>query len=361
MPTANLLVQVGSWYSQVGKLTDAESVFAKAEKIYKTVDDSVPSKSTALASMKNNQGFMYQEMGQLQRSLQLYNEAIDLSSKTDPDTLEIASIYNNIGSIYSKLGQQEKALEYYEKDLAIKEKSDTTEKYSLATTFNNLSMHKLHYAGDVSGARQLCDKAIKLVIECFGDDHHGLGKIYENSGTIYLTEGDYGKAIAHLEKSIGINRTNLGPDHPNVGAAKTTLGLALKRSGKHEEALTQYQEAEEIVSKMPQFDSTASTLYSNMSTLYGEMGDAEKSIIYRLKDLKICEHNAKNGISGKSDLLWCLNNLAATYFRTKNYPEAVNYFKRTLTLAGNLHGKSSEEYLQSQEDLEIAESYLGDK
>ena len=357
MSTANLLVQVGSWYSQVGKLAEAESVFTKAEKIYSAIDDS-PSKASAVGSMKNNQGFMYEEMGQHEKALHLYNEAIAQMSKCEKDSLEIASIYNNIGSIYSKLGQQEKALEYYEKDLAIKEKSTSTEKYSLATTFNNLSMHKLHYAGDVTAARALCDKAIKLVIECFGDDHHGLGKIYENSGTIHLSEGAFEEAIAHLEKSIEINRTNLGPDHPNVGAAKTSLGLALKKSGKHEEALKQYLEAESIMGNIAQLDSSVSTLYSNMSSLYGEMGDVDKSISYRLKDLKICEHNARNGIDGKRDLLWCLNNLAATYFRAENYPEAVTYFKRTLTCAENLYGKNSEEYLQSKDDLEIAESYL---
>ena len=109
---------------------------------------------------------------------------------------------------------------------------------------------------------------------------------------------------------------------------------------------------------MPQFDSSVSTLYSNMSAVYGEMGDMEKSINYRLKDLKICEQNAKNGVEGKRDLLWCLNNLAATYFRAEKYAEAADFFKKTLACAENLYGKNSDEYMQSKDDLEIAESYL---
>ena len=166
--------------------------------------------------------------------------------KHEKDSLEIASLYNNIGSIYGNVGNYDKAFEYYEKDMKIKEKlisnsSSSFEKYSLATSLNNLSMHYLNYKDDTVKAKELGEKALKLAIESFGADHYGLDKFYECMGTICLYNGELETAVETLEKAAKISRVNLGANHVNVGNIKTTLGLAYKKLGKIELAIECYK------------------------------------------------------------------------------------------------------------------------
>ncbi|XP_063723102.1 uncharacterized protein LOC134851102 [Symsagittifera roscoffensis] len=363
LETGKLLIQIASWYSQLGKLEEAEQVFSRAEKIF-TSFPAEEKQQLAMASLHNNRGYMYSERGKHDEALKNFQEAVKLRMKHEKDSLEIASLYNNIGSIYGNVGNYDKAFEYYEKDMKIKEKlisnsSSSFEKYSLATSLNNLSMHYLNYKDDTVKAKELGEKALKLAIESFGADHYGLDKFYECMGTICLYNGELETAVETLEKAAKISRVNLGANHVNVGNIKTTLGLAYKKLGKIELAIECYKESERVLCVSYGAENEAlSNLYHNTASLLAEKGDFKGSIEYRLKDLKICE--AKKGTSGLSDknLFCCLNSLAVCYFQNSQVKEAVECYNKSIKIAKNLFGEDSEEFTQTKDDLEIAQSYL---
>lgn len=366
LESGKLMIQIASWYSQLGKLEEAEKIFTQAEGIFKSVKDpkSQTEREIALASLYNNRGFMYSERGKSNEALQNFTLAVDLRSKHEKDTLELASLYNNIGSIYGSVGDYNKAFEYYEKDMKIKEKSITPvsppfEKYSFATSLNNLAYHYLNYKDDPVKAKELCEKALKMATDSYGSDHYGLDKFYECLGTIYLYNNELDLSIETLERAVKITRVNLGQDHINLGNIKTTLGLAYKRKGNIEEAINCYKESERVLRLSYDEDNVAmSNLYHNAASLCAEKGDFKGSIEYRLKDLKICE--SRKGANGMADnnLFACLNSLAVCYFQDSQVQQAVNYYEKSLKIAKNLFGESSDEYQQTKDDFEIATSYL---
>ena len=62
LETGKLLIQIASWYSQLGKLEEAEQVFSRAEKIF-TSFPAEEKQQLAMASLHNNRGYMYSERG----------------------------------------------------------------------------------------------------------------------------------------------------------------------------------------------------------------------------------------------------------------------------------------------------------
>ena len=360
------MIQIASWYSQLGKLEEAQSIFARAEVIFNSIKDpkSTNQREIALASLYNNRGFMYSEQSENQKALENFRKAVQLRSKHESETLEIASLYNNIGSIYGSAGDYNTAFEYYEKDMKIKEKlitdkSPPFEKYCLGTSLNNLAYHYLNFRDDPVKAKLYCEKALKLAIDSYGPDHYGLDKFYECLGTIYLYNDEIEKSIETLELAAKITRVNLGEDHLNLGNIKTTLGLAYKRKGDLENAISCYKESERILRLSYSEDNPAmSNLYHNAASLFAEKGNFCASIEYRLKDLKICEN--KKGQSGLADknLFCCLNSLAVCYFDNQQVDKAVECYEKSLKIAKNLFGEASEEYTQTRDDLEIAKSYV---
>ena len=118
MDAAKLLIQIASWYSQLGKLTEAQDIFERAEKIINSCKASKTASEgdLAMASLLNNRGFMHSERGHVEEALKDFNNSVTLRKKHEKeDTLALASLYNNIGSVYGGIGDHEKAFEFYEK------------------------------------------------------------------------------------------------------------------------------------------------------------------------------------------------------------------------------------------------------
>ncbi len=70
-------------------------------------------------TLLNNIGGIYNNIGQLQKALDFYNQALPLFQKVG-DVANESSTLNNIGVAYNALGQPEKALtSYYNQALPI--------------------------------------------------------------------------------------------------------------------------------------------------------------------------------------------------------------------------------------------------
>lgn len=75
--------------------------------------------TSGMASSLNNQGIVYDELGNYSQALEAYFESLRLYKAVSDDPYDIAMVLGNIGIVYKKQKAYEKVLEYYERALEI--------------------------------------------------------------------------------------------------------------------------------------------------------------------------------------------------------------------------------------------------
>ena len=109
---------------------------------------------------------MYDGLGEPQRALEYYGQALPIRREVGDRAGEAATL-NNIGAVYDRLGERRRALEYYGQALPI--------------------------------AREVGDRAGEAVTRY-------------NVAMIYRAQGDLGRAVAELEQVVELDRQVSHPD-----------------------------------------------------------------------------------------------------------------------------------------------------
>jgi serine/threonine-protein kinase len=86
--------------------------------------------------------------------------------------------------------------------------------------------------------------------------HFQEGVSFANLGSVYLAQGDNGRAEGMFRRALDIYAAVLPADHVNFGIAQAKLGRALLRQRRQREAEVVLQQAETILSRQPGPEST---------------------------------------------------------------------------------------------------------
>jgi tetratricopeptide (TPR) repeat protein len=150
-----------------------------------------------IASAMNALGNTFLRMGQPDRSLELYREALDISMNAGLDELSETALAN-MGVARVNRGDNKGSIKYFEDALQLAKALDDDRGMriclnNLASAFNNMGKHKdalaiyndaLHYAGKA-------------------EDKYGLRVIYANIGYTYRLMGDVHHALEYYTLALG--------------------------------------------------------------------------------------------------------------------------------------------------------------
>jgi tetratricopeptide (TPR) repeat protein len=193
-------------------------------------------------------GIAYREMGQYQRAIKDFDEAIRLK----PDLPDLANAYSERGVAYNSLRQHERAIK--DCDEAIRLKPNLAEAY-----FNRGSAY--HDLGQHEEAIKDYDEAIRLkpnfaeayldrggdyfkmgrgqqAIKDFGEAIRlkpGFAEAYFNRGFAYFEEGQNQQAIKDFDETIRLK--------PDFTTAYMNRGIAFFKMEKNEQAIKDFNEA----------------------------------------------------------------------------------------------------------------------
>jgi len=67
---------------------------------------------------------------------------------------------------------------------------------------------------------------------------------------VWISKGDYDKAVDYFEKALASDLKTYGFEHPTVANRWNNLGLAWKNKGDYDKAFGYYQKALQIVEKV---------------------------------------------------------------------------------------------------------------
>jgi tetratricopeptide (TPR) repeat protein len=110
---ATTLNNIGYVYAALGEKQKALEYFTQALALHRAVGNRAGEATTL-----NNIGGVYFALGEKQKALEYFTQALALHRAVGNRAGEAATL-NNIGAVYSDLGEKQKALEYYTQALAL--------------------------------------------------------------------------------------------------------------------------------------------------------------------------------------------------------------------------------------------------
>ncbi len=249
------------------------------------VEVHAPEDQAKLALSYNNIGESWIDLGEYQKSIDYYKQALSSTLKIYGDKHpNVASILNNLGLAWKLIGEHAKAVSYYEQALSIDQgyygkhhpkvavrldnlggvwKAQGKDKKALGYYEQALSIDQQHYGAShptvairLNNLGEIWDnlKKPKKAISCYeqvlyinkqyyGEQHPAIARDLKHLGGAWDTLGDHAKAIGYYEQALTIDRQYYGERHADVVIDLNNLGIAWKARAEYDKARRYYLEA----------------------------------------------------------------------------------------------------------------------
>ncbi|MBG1267454.1 CHAT domain-containing protein, partial [Nostoc sp. WHI] len=310
---ATTLNNIGAVYSALGEKQKALDFYNQALPLIRAVGD-----RTGEARTLNNIGKVYDDLGEKQKALDFYNQALPLWRAVGDRTGE-ATTLNNIGAVYSALGEKQKALDFYNQALPlIRAVGDRTGE---ARTLNNIG--KVYDdLGEKQKALDFYNQALPLW-RAVGD-RSGEATTLNNIGLVYSDLGEKQKALDYFNQALPLIRA-VGD---RTGEARTlnNIGLVYDALGEKQKALDFYNQALPLWRAVGDRSGEATTL-NNIGKVYNDLGEKQKALDYFNQALPLIRAVGDRTGEGRT-----LNNIGGVYDALGEKQKALDFYNQALPL-----------------------------
>ncbi len=198
-------------------------------------------------------GLIYEQLGEMQKSLEFYLQGLELSRQIGNHEYTGASL-NNLGNGYKILGDYEQAVFYLNQALTIDR--EIGDKQGEAIVLNNLGGCYLLF-GDTRRAEELYRQSLALRREI--KDQRGEGNTLNNLGQVFAQSGDSVKAIDFLQQALTLRRT-IG-DKTGEATTLRNLGKTFWNSGDKPKAFENFEQSNVLAKQLGDRRVEADTFY----------------------------------------------------------------------------------------------------
>src|ERR1039458_4133616 len=212
------LHQIGSIYYNLGEPQKALDYYNQALPLLRAVGD-----RARQAAMLTNIGNVYADLGEKQKALDHFNQALPLARAVGGHAIE-SRMLNNIGVVYADLGEKQKALDYYNQALPLKRA--VGDRAGEAGTLNNIG-YVYWELGEKQRALDYFNQALPL--ERALGDRPGEANTLNNIGKVYSDLGEKQKALDYYDQALPLrravgNRQGEAYTLNNIGEVYSELG-----------------------------------------------------------------------------------------------------------------------------------------
>ena len=249
-----------------------------------------------------NLGTAYRNIGQVQRAISCYEQALAIARELKNRQAEGAWLMG-LGNCFSDLGQTRRAIEYYEQALAI--------------------------------SREI-------------EDRRGEGNDLTGLGNCYSALGQTSRAIEFHEQALAISR-EIG-NRSGEGAALGSLGNCYSALGQTARAIEYLEQALAIQREIGDRRGEGNAL-GNLGNCYSDLGQTARAIEYHEQALVISREIGDRAGEGTD-----LGNLAEVLIDEGRYAEAIKLAKESAKIKDEIGEPASYGYSR----VALAHFYLGD-
>jgi tetratricopeptide (TPR) repeat protein len=265
-----------------------------------------------------NLGIAYAELGQVERALEYYQQALEISRETGDQSGESRDL-GNLGIAYRHLGQLERAIGYHEQALEIAR--EIGDRNGEGGHLGNLGTAYRHL-GQVGLAIEYYEQALEISRET--GDRNEEGNHLGNLGNAYYSLGQVERAIEYHEQALEIRR-EIG-DRRGEGSDLGNLGIAYADQGQLERAAEYQGQALEIGREIGNRRAEGGNL-GNLGTAYADQGQLEQAIEYYREALEIARETGGRIMEGS-----IVGNLGTAYADQGQLEQAIEYYRQALEI-----------------------------
>jgi tetratricopeptide (TPR) repeat protein len=281
-----------------------------------------------------------------------------LSNVSNPKEDEsLSRFFFEFGWVLHDVGEARKAIGYYEKALKIDIGIYGENHPAVATRYSNLGL-AWDTLGDSKKAIDYYEKALKIDVGTYGENHPAVATRYSNLGLAWDTLGDSKKAIGYYEKALKIDVGIYGENHPDVATDYSNLGSAWDALGDSKKAIDYYEKALRIgIGIYGENHPAVATDYSNLGSAWHALGDSKKAIGYYEKALRI-----GIGIYGENHpaVATRYSNLGLAWDTLGDSKKAIDYYEKALKIDVGIYGENHPDVATMYSNLGLAWDTLGD-
>ena len=298
-----------------------------------------------------------------QEEVDIYYKQLGNMDLSLADKFRIATYHSDSGHYFEHIGKTQEAQEHYDAALKIMQQlvssdpNDALKQRNLAVVHSDLGNLQIKSEKYVQAKENLLT-ALDIREKFLTSDksntqwwQYDLVGNYGSLGEIEEINGDYGKALGYLEKSIKIAKS-LSNNNKNRSIQRRafmsyfTMSKILCSQGKKTKSLNYAKAAYSTIKKLVQAD-ILNTLYKRdlvnidiyLGKLYLQANKLEKVIVYLDEAYDNATKLSKNDADDvllQNDLRVSLNSLGALNLHLNKSEKAISYFKKSLKVMQNI-------------------------
>lgn len=288
--------------------------------------------------------------GQALIRMRKIDDAIDLllaevsgAEKLEDTLKEREVFFHTISDAYYYAGDAFSSLYHYKKVRDINLKRGNTPPEKMLTIARILGVLNGN-AGNLQDAVDHYREYASLIKKVHGENHLLMSDAYNYLGVIYRHRGEYDMALDYYKKSIVIaekytaeERAAIAPRFRTVAPVYNNIGSVYHNLKDHENALAYTLKALEL-HENDKSGNTASlgSIYSSLGTTYTILDRDNEALAHKQKarEMFIKAYGEKHGRVATE-----LKNIGDSYFKLKDYGLAEKYYKESLSMNLDTHGK----------------------
>ncbi|MEL6815712.1 MAG: tetratricopeptide repeat protein [Cyanobacteria bacterium J06598_3] len=320
---ASVLNNIGSVYGQLGQRREALPYYEQALTIRREISD-----RSGEANILSSMGGIYFDLGDRESALNYYNQSLALSRELD-DKAAIGTALSKLGHLSYALGNKEDALSYFNQALSLSREIGS--KDAEARILNGLGL--LYYSlGDHDTALTYYNNSIDISRGM--GDRAGIATTLNNIGSVYEFIGDKTEALTYYNQALTLAR-EIG-DRSGESGVLNNMGGTYSALGEPEKALENYNQALAIRQQIGDVGGEASTL-NNIGLIYNLLGEPEKALAYYNQALPQLRQVGDRAAEAKA-----IGNIAMVYQGLNKTEEALTYFNQALVIAREINDPANE-------------------
>lgn len=224
------------------------------------LDVTAPGRDPRIATALKNLGLVYQLQARFDDAAALYERALEQHRRLDGDqSAAVALAASQLATVYQALGRLQEAERLHLEAVAIFKQSRAPQHLDVGLSLNNLA-HLYVGQRRIAEARKLFRRALAIFEAARGPIHSDVALAHTNLALCAKLVGDKSEALGHFTRAIEIF-TALGRGRPELAVARDNLASFLAERGSWKEALSEADQASDIIIKQAQrgvFHTTAS-------------------------------------------------------------------------------------------------------
>lgn len=275
----------------------------------------------------NNVGLIYNNTGDLEKSMEYYKRSISLYKEIGNEK-DMGNPLCNIGLIHNNTGELDSALKYYEKGADTYRLVDDLA--GLALAINNMGAI-YDSKGDIIGALKYYHESLKIYED--SDDYYGIALVLNNIGAIYKNQGEIDKALDYWNRSLKIREES--NDVFSIAYSVTNLASLYAIKKDTTKAIEYLNRGLKIREELDEKRGMAQSL-NLLGRMYLSMNKLDSAATYLNRSLQI-----RRALEDNEGLVISLNSLASLSFKQKNLNLAKKYALESKSIAQDIGFPSS--------------------